>query len=68
MLHNFASSPSTVYLLSCLTTLEFSSVVVDIISAIGFDKTGDNLAIGDRGGRVIIFERNDGKDVRILAF
>lgn len=40
--------------------------VVDIISAIGFDKTGDNLAIGDRGGRVIIFERRDGKDVRIL--
>ncbi|KGN63570.1 serine/threonine protein phosphatase 2A 55 kDa regulatory subunit B beta isoform [Cucumis sativus] len=35
---------------------------VDIISAIGFDKTGDNLAIGDRGGRVIIFERKDGKD------
>ncbi|CAK9330220.1 unnamed protein product [Citrullus colocynthis] len=37
---------------------------VDIISAIGFDKTGDNLAIGDRGGRVIIFERRDGKDAR----
>ncbi|XP_022135336.1 serine/threonine protein phosphatase 2A 55 kDa regulatory subunit B beta isoform-like [Momordica charantia] len=35
---------------------------VDIISTIGFDKTGDNLAVGDRGGRVIIFERNDGKD------
>ncbi|XP_022928450.1 serine/threonine protein phosphatase 2A 55 kDa regulatory subunit B beta isoform-like isoform X1 [Cucurbita moschata] len=35
---------------------------VDIISAIGFDKSGDNLAIGDRGGRVIIFERNDRKD------
>lgn len=35
---------------------------VDIVSAIGFDKTGDNLAIGDRAGRVIIFERNDGKD------
>ena len=48
-----------------LTILEFSSVVVDIISAIGFDKSGDNLAIGDRGGRVIIFERNDRKDVRI---
>lgn len=46
--------------------LEFASAVVDIVSAIGFDKTGDILAIGDRAGRVIIFERNDGKDVRIL--
>ncbi|XP_015882539.3 serine/threonine protein phosphatase 2A 55 kDa regulatory subunit B beta isoform isoform X2 [Ziziphus jujuba] len=34
---------------------------VDIISAIGFDKSGDYLAVGDRGGRVVIFERKDGK-------
>ncbi|KAL0441435.1 UNVERIFIED_CONTAM: Serine/threonine protein phosphatase 2A regulatory subunit B beta isoform [Sesamum radiatum] len=30
---------------------------VDIISAIEFDKTGDHLATGDRGGRVVLFER-----------
>ncbi|KAJ4840195.1 hypothetical protein Tsubulata_002946 [Turnera subulata] len=35
---------------------------VDVVSAIGFDKTGDYLAAGDRGGRVVIFERKDGKD------
>ncbi|XP_022147548.1 serine/threonine protein phosphatase 2A 55 kDa regulatory subunit B beta isoform-like [Momordica charantia] len=35
---------------------------VDIISAIEFDKSGDHLATGDRGGRVVLFERTDTKD------
>ncbi|CAN6456969.1 unnamed protein product [Victoria cruziana] len=35
---------------------------VDIISAIEFDKSGDHLATGDRGGRVVLFERTDVKD------
>ncbi|XP_052175966.1 serine/threonine protein phosphatase 2A 55 kDa regulatory subunit B beta isoform-like isoform X2 [Diospyros lotus] len=35
---------------------------VDIISAIEFDNTGDHLATGDRGGRVVLFERTDTKD------
>uniref|UniRef100_A0A5B7AC45 Serine/threonine-protein phosphatase 2A 55 kDa regulatory subunit B n=2 Tax=Davidia involucrata TaxID=16924 RepID=A0A5B7AC45_DAVIN len=35
---------------------------VDIISAIEFDKTGDHLATGDRGGRVVLFERTDRRD------
>ncbi|ORX87268.1 protein phosphatase 2A regulatory subunit PR55 [Basidiobolus meristosporus CBS 931.73] len=34
---------------------------VDIISTVEFDHTGDYLATGDRGGRVVLFERNDGK-------
>ena len=29
----------------------------DLLSAISFDKTGDILSVGDRGGRIIIFER-----------
>ncbi|CAM6088586.1 unnamed protein product [Calypogeia fissa] len=37
---------------------------VDIISAIEFDKSGEHLATGDRGGRVVLFERTDGKDLR----
>ena len=41
------------------------NVAVDIISAIEFDKTGDHLATGDRGGRVVLFERTDTKDVRV---
>ncbi|KAJ6427560.1 hypothetical protein OIU84_023035 [Salix udensis] len=39
-------------------SLEF----VDIISAIEFDRSGDHLATGDRGGRVVLFERTDTKD------
>ena len=36
---------------------------VDIISAIEFDKSGEHLATGDRGGRVVLFERTDVKEV-----
>jgi len=35
---------------------------VDIVSAIEFDDSGDFLAAGDRGGRIVIFERETGKD------
>lgn len=37
---------------------------VDIISAIEFDKSGEHLATGDRGGRVVLFERTDSREVR----
>jgi len=30
---------------------------VDVVSAIEFDETGDFIAAGDRGGRVVLFER-----------
>eukprot|EP00850_Spirogloea_muscicola_P020431 SM000216S06557 [mRNA] locus=s216:78669:83310:- [translate_table: standard] len=40
---------------------------VDIISAIEFDKTGEHLATGDRGGRVVLFERFDSKEVKRRA-
>ncbi|XP_014501250.1 serine/threonine protein phosphatase 2A 55 kDa regulatory subunit B beta isoform isoform X2 [Vigna radiata var. radiata] len=33
----------------------------DIITTIAFDKLGDHLAVGDRGGRVVIFGRDDRK-------
>ncbi|KAF8696807.1 hypothetical protein HU200_036444 [Digitaria exilis] len=35
---------------------------VDIISAIEFNKSGHHLATGDRGGRVVLFERTGVKD------
>lgn len=42
---------------------------VDIISAIEFDKSGDHLATGDRGGRVVLFERTDTRDVsQLIAY
>ena len=31
----------------------------DLISAVQFDDTGDYLATGDRGGRVVIFESSE---------
>ncbi|KAF8705255.1 Protein phosphatase 2A regulatory subunit PR55, partial [Rhizoctonia solani] len=33
----------------------------DIISTVEFDNTGDYLATGDKGGRVVLFERNNQK-------
>ncbi|KAG8935977.1 protein phosphatase 2A regulatory subunit cdc55 [Tulasnella sp. 419] len=33
----------------------------DIISTVEFDFTGDYLATGDKGGRVVLFERNESK-------
>ncbi|KIM33958.1 hypothetical protein M408DRAFT_88368 [Serendipita vermifera MAFF 305830] len=33
----------------------------DIISTVEFDHTGDYLATGDKGGRVVLFERNQSK-------
>ncbi|CAI5959561.1 unnamed protein product [Closterium sp. NIES-64] len=37
---------------------------VDIISAIEFDRSGEHLATGDRGGRVVLFDRIDLRDAR----
>lgn len=39
--------------------------IVDVISAIDFEDSGDHLAVADQGGRLIIFEKTPGKDVRI---
>lgn len=40
---------------------------MDIISAIEFDRRGDHLAVGDQGGRVVIFKRNSAKDVWMIT-
>lgn len=32
--------------------------IADIISTVEFDHTGNYLATGDKGGRVVLFERN----------
>lgn len=34
-------------------------LLADIISTVEFDQTGDYLATGDKGGRVVLFERNE---------
>jgi hypothetical protein len=43
-------------------------IKADIISSVEFDHTGDYLATGDKGGRVVLFERNDGVNIRICCY
>ena len=35
----------------------------DIISAVEFNQSGQHLATGDRGGRVVLFEQADAQPV-----
>jgi hypothetical protein len=72
MENNILAAPQGYYVFSSYNLVVTSDVMilfahissaVDIISAIEFDKSGDHLATGDRGGRVVLFERTDTKDV-----
>jgi hypothetical protein len=38
---------------------ELTVGIADIISTVEFDQTGNYLATGDKGGRVVLFERNE---------
>ena len=40
----------------------------DVLTAITFDKTGEFLAVGDRGGRVIVFRYNNLKSSRYFDY
>ena len=40
----------------------------DILTAITFDKTGEYLAVGDRGGRVIVFRYMELKNSRYFDY
>ena len=42
-----------------LNTRSANSFLADIISTVEFDHTGNYLATGDKGGRVVLFERNE---------
>lgn len=39
----------------------------DVLSAVEFDSTGEQLATGDRGGRVVLFERVDSRADAVRA-
>jgi hypothetical protein len=41
------------------TVLLTTFAAADIISTVEFDHTGNYLATGDKGGRVVLFERNE---------
>ena len=55
---NLLSLPSPYLPLSKTAELTGSSAA-DIISTVEFDHTGNYLATGDKGGRVVLFERNE---------
>ncbi len=40
----------------------------DVLTSVAFDKTGDYLAVGDKGGRVIIFRHNELKSSRYFDY
>jgi hypothetical protein len=43
-----------------MVTLQLlTAPTADIISTVEFDQTGNYLATGDKGGRVVLFERNE---------
>ena len=44
-----------------IVAIFFFKTAVDIISCVEFDPTGNYIAIGDRGGRVVILERVNSK-------
>ena len=44
---------------------ELITHAADIISTVEFDSTGNYLATGDKGGRVVLFERNEQVRVQI---
>ena len=43
-------------------------IIADIISTVEFDSTGNYLATGDKGGRVVLFERNEMVRKILLAY
>jgi len=45
-----------------------SLFLADIISTVEFDHTGNYLATGDKGGRVVLFERNETVSVNSSHF
>ena len=45
-----------------------SVTTTDILTALSFDKTGEYLAVGDQGGRVIIFRYTDLRNSRYFDY
>lgn len=50
---------SLIYPVYKLAEMISTHCIADIISTVEFDHTGDYLATGDKGGRVVLFERNE---------
>ncbi|KAI3479667.1 hypothetical protein L1887_58288 [Cichorium endivia] len=56
---SFGNQNRSTDIISTLSSGVSADRTADIISTVEFDHTGDYLATGDKGGRVVLFERND---------
>jgi serine/threonine-protein phosphatase 2A regulatory subunit B len=46
-----------VRILKEIVEIELSFLVADLISTIEFNDNGELLAVGDKGGRIVVFQR-----------
>lgn len=63
-----AESPQWVYINGLGEKDQSNVTESDILTAISFDKTGEFLAVGDKGGRVIVFRHSALKNSRYFDF
>jgi serine/threonine-protein phosphatase 2A regulatory subunit B len=68
MTDNNSESPTWVYINGLGERDQQNVTDSDILTAIAFDKTGEFLAVGDKGGRVIIFRYNELKNSRYFDY
>ena len=61
-------SPSWVYINGLGERDQANVTESDVLTAISFDKTGEFLAVGDKGGRVIVFRYNELKNSRYFDY
>lgn len=61
-------TPSWVYINGLGERDQSNVTESDVLTAITFDKTGEFLAVGDRGGRVIVFRYNNLKSSRYFDY
>lgn len=63
-----AESPQWVYINGLGERDQNNVTESDVLTAISFDKTGEYLAVGDKGGRVIVFRYNELKNSRYFDY
>ena len=57
----FANEGNFYYILMILQTLNYIFYIADTVTAVEFDETGEHLATGDRGGRIVVFKQSTDK-------
>lgn len=68
MMEKTSESPNWVYINGLGERDQSNVTESDVLTAITFDKTGEYLAVGDKGGRVIVFRYNELKNSRYFDY